>query len=351
VARSWDDESTPKADMPPITEHDFPPGATKERPKVVPLKKSNGSQPDELPIPVGESALALTERDIPEPVKLCDPWAVEGVNIIAGRPKLGKTTLERQKLAAAATATEFFDSKFPTAVKCAFLSLEEGELLCRLKFKMAGFNDEALTGIQLFFEWPRGDTGVNLLDRYLSANPDVRLVVIDSLTRFRVIPDARLQAFMADYEAVQQLHDMAKKHPGVVIDVVHHTRKAKSEDPIDDVSGTYGLTAAADSITVLRHHADGAVLFVAGRLWARNESQYTLRRGKNQTWEMLGVHLDLTPEQVETLEFVKESGSIGVSGKELGDKLGITQPSAWGRLENLMEKGFVTKRFGRCYAK
>jgi len=338
--------------MPPITEHDFPPGSTKERPKVIPLKKPNGEhKPEELPIPIGESALSLTERDIPEPVKLCDPWAVEGVNIIAGRPKLGKTTLERQKLAAAATGTEFFDSKFPVAVKCAFLSLEEGELLCRLKFKMAGFNDEALTGIQLFFEWPRGDLGVNLLDRYLAANPDVRLVVIDSLTRFRVIPDARVPAFMADYEAVQQLHDMAKKHPGVVIDIVHHTRKAKSDDPIDDVSGTYGLTAAADSITVLRHHADGAVLFVAGRLWARNESQYSLKRGEKQTWMMIGPHLDLSQEQKDTLELVTAAGSLGISGKELGDKIGITQQSAWGRLENMMEKGFVTKRFGRCYLK
>ena len=337
--------------MPPILETDFPPEATKERPKVIPLKKPNGEAPAELPIPTGESALSLTQRDIPEPVKLCDPWAVEGVNIIAGRPKLGKTTLERQKLAAASTGTEFLDSKFDQAVRCAFLSLEEGELLCRLKFKKSGFNDEALTGIQLFFDWPRGDLGVKLLDRYLSENPDVRMVCIDSLTRFRVIPDARVPAFMADYEAIQQLHDMAKLHPGVVVDIVHHTRKAKSDDPIDDVSGTYGLTAACDSITVLRHHADGAIMYTAGRMWTRDENQYSLRRGGNQTWLMIGPHLDLTQEQRDVMEYLKESGTIGMSGKELGDKLGITQQSAWARLENLMEKGFVTKRFGRCYLK
>lgn len=326
----------------------FPPGATKERPK----RKANGESPAaEIPVPVGESAFALTERDIPDPVMLCDPWAVEGVNILAGRPKLGKTTLERQKLAAAATGSTYLDSTFPIAVKCAFLSLEEGEVLCRKKFKMTSFGEAALAAIQLHFEWPRGDSGVDLLDRYLTVNPDIRMVCIDSLTRFRTIPDVRVPAFMADYEAVNQLHDMSKRHPGVCIDVIHHTRKAKGEDAIDDISGTYGLTAACDSATILRHTTDGAVMHIFGRMWSREDSQYTMRRAGKQTWEMLGVHLDITDEQKETLKFVKEAHISGISGRELGEKLGITQPSAWGRLETLMEKGFVTKRFGRCYAK
>lgn len=349
---SWDEEEKKQAlaAMPPATEHDFPLGATKDRPKVVPLKKPNGEPPPEIPIPTGESALNLTQRDIPEPVRLCDPWAVEGVNILAGRPKLGKTTLERQKMAAAATGSDFFDSKFPEAVKCAFLSLEEGELLCRLKFKQTGLNDEALAGIQLFFEWPRGESGVSLLDRYLSANPDVRMVCIDSLTRFRMIPDVRTPAFMADYDAVNLLHDLSKKHPGVVLDVIHHTRKAKGDDPIDDVSGTYGLTAACDSITVLWHEADGAVMHVFGRMWTRLESQYSLKRGERQTWEMIGVHLDLSDAQKDTLGRLKASPN-GLSGKELSDALAITVPSAWQRLDELLEKGFATKRHGRCYPK
>lgn len=335
--------------LPPYRDEDFPPGSTTTRPKL--KTKPNGDHPpNEIPIPLGESAFSLLEREIPDPVRLCDPWAIEGVNIIAGRPKLGKTTLERQKLVAAALGGQFLDSWFPHSVKCAFLSLEEGELLCRMKFKMAEFPDEALGAIQLFFEWPRGDSGVQLLDRYLTANPDVRLVCIDSLTRFRVIPDARVQAFMADYEAVNMLHDMSKRHPGVVVDVVHHTRKAKSDDPIDDISGTYGLTAACDSATVLRHASDGAVMHVFSRLWTRLENQYSLRRSTNQTWEMIGVHLDLTDEQRQTLQIVKDSPQ-GISGKELGEKLAITQPSAWGRLEGLMEKGFVTKRYGRVYSK
>ena len=307
-------------------------------------------EPEEIPVPVGESAYALLERNIPEPVKLCDPWAVEGVNIIAGRPKLGKTTLERQKLAAAAIGGEFLDSAFPNAVKCAFLSLEEGELLAREKLKVAGFQEAALTAMQLFFDWPRGQSGVDLLNRYLDANRDVRLVVIDSLTRFRVIPDVRIPAFVADYEAVNALHDLSKKHPGVCIDVVHHTRKAKSEDPIDDISGTYGLTAACDSYMIMRHHADGALLFAGGRLWTRNETEFKIKKSSNHRWEMLGPNLGLSDEQVQVLSLVKKEAH-GMSGAQLAKILDITNQSAWQRLDILLEKGFVTKQFGRAFAK
>ena len=158
------------------------------------------------------------------------------------------------------------------------------------------------------------------------------MVCIDPLPRFRVIPDVRVPAFMADYESVNALHDMSKKHPGVCLDVIHHTRKAKSDDPIDDVSGTYGLTAACDSVTVLRHSSDGAVMHVAGRMWMRDDNQYTMRRAGNQRWEMLGVHLDITDEQRETLTLVKAAGTAGMSGRELGEKLGITQPSPLSKL-------------------
>ena len=336
--------SPPQEELPPLS-------AYADEAKAQPKKKPNGEAPaEETPIPEGESAFALIERDIPSPVKLCDPWAVEGLNLIAGRPKLGKTTLERQKMAAAATGGAFLDSAFVDSCKCAFLSLEEGELLCREKFKKANFNEIALASIQLFFEWPRGKAGADLLDRYLDANPDVRLICIDSLTKFRVIPDVRTPAFMADYEAVNHLHDVCKRHPGICIDVIHHTRKAKSEDPIDDISGTYGLTAAADSYFVMRHHADGALMYVGGRLWDREDNEYKMKRGGNQTWEMVGPNTGLTDEQAQTLALVRAAPS-GMSGITLADKLSISRQSAWERLDSLVNKGFANKQFGKVYSK
>ena len=334
--------------LPPISDEDFPPEASRERPERKPKPhKGNGSAPPE--VPKGESAFSLTERDLPEPVRLCDPWATEGVNIIAGRPKLGKTTLLRQKLAAAASGGKFLDSEFKQSCLCAFLSLEEGETLARKKLLQAGFSESALTGIEMFFEWPRGMMGCEAIDRYLKGNPDVQYIVIDSLSRFRTIPDNKTPAFTADYEAVTELHEVAKEHPGVVIDVVHHTRKAKGDDPLDDISGTYGLSAAADCCYVLRHHSDGAALYVASRLWDREDNNFILQRDKGQ-WVMVGVNLGLTHENQETLNLIRAETS-GIGGTALGDKLKITPQSAWQRIDILIEKGFVVKRHGKAYVK
>ena len=65
---------------------------------------------------------------------------------------------------------------------------------------------------------------------------------------------------------------------------------------------------------------------------------------------MIGVLLDLTTAQKEAFELVKTSPA-GLSGKELADSTGITIQSAWQRLDELLEKGFVRKLHGRVYAK
>lgn len=331
-----------------FTDEDFPPGASTERPPKAKPKKANGEAPPDPP-PVGESAFSLTERDLPEPVRLCDPWATEGITIFAGRPKLGKTTLIRQKLAAAASGGTFLDSDFKHPCLCAFLSLEEGQALARRKLKQANFSETALTGIDMHFSWPRGMMGVEALDRYLTGNPDVQYVAIDSLSRFRTIPDAKTPAFMADYEAVNELHEVSKLHAGVCIDVIHHTRKAKGDDPLDDISGTYGLSAAADTCYVMRHHTDGATLYVASRLWEREDNNFIIKRDGGQ-WIMVGVNLGIPDEQLETLNLIRASPA-GITGSDLGDKLKITKQSAWQRIDTLVEKGFVVKRFGKAYVK
>lgn len=316
------------------------------------MAKGNGGDPPQespRPIPKGETAFALTERDLPDPIRLCDPWATEGVTIIAGRPKLGKTTLARQKLVAAAGGGPFFDSQFTHPCLCAFLCLEEGPHLARMKFRQANYPESALTGIDMHFEWGRGWEGTDMLDRYLNDNPDVQYVVIDSLSRFRAIADSRMSPFTADYEALTMLHTVAKKHPGVCIDVLHHTRKGKSEDPIDDISGTYGITAAVDTCVVLRHHSDGATMYVTGRLWQRDDDNFIIKRERGQ-WTMLGVNLGLTDAQIQTLEMIKVRND-GISAKEISDKLAITVPSAWERIDSLIEKGFIVKRHGRAYLK
>jgi hypothetical protein len=148
---------------------------------------------------------------------------------------------------------------------------------------------------------------------------------------------------------MSRLHELTNRRPGLCLDVIHHTRKAKSDDPIDDISGTYGLTAACDSYCVLRHHEDGAVMHVGGRLWDRDESDFRLRRAGRQSWELVGEFRNLTSEQEATVEHLRRCG--GCSGSELAKQLGITRQSAGERLRAVLEKGAATRRGDTFYAK
>jgi hypothetical protein len=101
---------------------------------------------------------------------------------------------------------------------------------------------------------------------WLEAHPDARLVVIDVFAKVRGNPPPGVAAYDADYAAMSRIKRVAD-HYGVAVILVHHVRKAGSDDFLTTVSGTNGLAGAADAVLVLeraRAQADG-VLHVTGR--------------------------------------------------------------------------------------
>lgn len=308
------------------------------------LKKLNGARP---PLPQGISGRTLLESDMAEPIFLIEPWAPEGLILLAGRPKLGKTTLLRQKSVAIATGGLFFGEPCKKS-KVLFLSLEENIRLMRRKLRLARYTGDDLQDIDLHFEWPRGIAGAEEVNRYLKEHPNVRYVVVDSLTKFRELPDRNTPPFMADYEAMQHLHAVVKDRDGCAIEVLHHTRKGKSEDPIDDISGTYGLTAGCDGYFVMRHCETGALLYAGGRMWDRDEGTFSLTRA-NQRWELGEVPDDLTDDQRYVMELLEKAGGMGPS--ELAKARQVGRAAAYKMLVRLVDLGKVSASRGVYYVK
>jgi hypothetical protein len=297
--------------------------------------------------PRGISGYELVRQDMPAPAFLCDPWAPEGLLVLAGRPKLGKTTLLRQKAAAIAEGASFFGE--PCAQSpVLFLSLEENDRQMHAKLKAAAFSDVALKGIDFHFRWPRGAAGVAKLHDYFDANPAVRYCVVDSLTRFRDLPTRDLPPFIADYESVCALQSLTKPRPGLLIELVHHARKTLSEDPIDDISGTYGLTAACDGYAVMRRHNEGATLHVGGRQWEREDCDFTLSKADGD-WQLDGVAIaGATRKQSAIVEDLRRAG--GLTASQLAKLRGVTSQSANEMLKRLEKQGFVYCCGGIYYA-
>jgi hypothetical protein len=107
---------------------------------------------------------------------------------------------------------------------------------------------------------------VDYIAGWLDEHPGARLVVIDVFTKVRGLAPHGSSAYEADYAAIGHVKRLADSY-GVPIVLVHHVRKAASEDFLAEVSGTNGLAGAADAVLVLkrgRAQADG-VLHVTGR--------------------------------------------------------------------------------------
>lgn len=127
------------------------------------------------------------------------------------------------------------------------LTLEDSpkRLQQRLESQLAGSSSPVR--LHLAREWPRGQAGIDQLEAWLKEHPEARLIVIDTLARFRDRPKGRERGYSDDYADIEPLQRLATRL-GVAIVVVHHQRKLAADDWIDTINGTLGLAGAADGL-------------------------------------------------------------------------------------------------------
>src|SRR5262245_34422887 len=90
-------------------------------------------------------AETLVQMNLAEPLYVARPWISEGVALVVGRPKIGKTTLLRQLVAAINNEGEFLTARCSKATVL-FLSLEENQRLMRQKLLSMRLPGGALAG-------------------------------------------------------------------------------------------------------------------------------------------------------------------------------------------------------------
>jgi hypothetical protein len=213
------------------------------------------------------TASALLNMELPE-VQWAVPGLVpEGVTLLAGKPKLGKSWLALGLCVAVASGGHAL-GKVPVERGAAlYLGLEDNVRRLNRRLTMVLDGRGAPRGLEFATEWPRLDAGgAEHLEWWLKDHPDARLVVVDTLKKVRPRASGNRSVYDGDYEALEPLMPIAAEY-GVSIVVVHHTRKAEADDPLDAVSGSYGLTGGVDGVMVLTQERGGAdaYLHVDGR--------------------------------------------------------------------------------------
>lgn len=212
------------------------------------------------------TAADLQQRRFP-PVRWIVPDILpEGLTLLCGKPKLGKSWLALDMACAVAGGGDVLGRTCDPA-PVLYLAMEDNQRRLQKRLHRLREQDHWPGDLHLATEAPRLDAGgLQGLGQWCAAHPEGRLVIVDTLATVKPAHVSRQSDYSADYQALRGLHGLAGEL-GIAIVVVHHVRKAEADDPFDTVSGSTGLTGAADATLILsRRPGDGGVvLYGRGR--------------------------------------------------------------------------------------
>lgn len=228
-------------------------------------------------------------------------WAIpdlvpEGLTILAGKPKTGKSWLALDFCVAVSQGSHALGN-----VKCEFgpvlyLALEDTERRLQGRLRAVLQGSGGLIDLHISTAWRRSDKGgLADLDQWLASHSNARLVVIDTLQKMRGARPRDAGIYEDDYQAIAHFKKIADERLTPII-LVHHQNKGGNEDPLLSVSGTAGITGSADTVLVLQREPNdpNAVLYVRGRdvteaemaIQFDNQTGKWLRLGKAQDWRI-----------------------------------------------------------------
>lgn len=281
----------------------------------------------EPPKPKIQRLQDLQKTILPETKWAIDPLLPEGVTILGGKPKLGKSWLAlSMQLAISAGGAAL--GKYPVERgEVLYISLEDNDK--RLQRRSNQLLRNALASPDFYYatEWPRlNEGGYELIEEYINEHPSLKLIVIDPWARIKPKTNThQSQQYDDDYEAITPLQKLAGEK-GISILVIDHMRKTEAEDPLDMIAGSVGKTGAVDGFLLLyrKRGESDARLFVTGR---DIEEEQELRLSFNQEasmWTVKGdaddITLASTPQQQEILDALAQAEN-GLTVKALAEKL------------------------------
>ena len=188
----------------------------------------------------------------------------QGLHILAGAPKVGKSWLALQICLWVASGESLWSFSV-TIGTVLYLCLEDS--FTRIQNRLFDITDEAPDNLHFAtMSEVIGEGLENQIEDFLNVHTDTVLIVIDTLQRIRkVSTDAN--PYASDYRDIGILKQLADKHR-IAILLIHHLRKMNDDDPMNMISGTTGISGATDSNFVLKkdkRSGNAATLYCMGR--------------------------------------------------------------------------------------
>lgn len=252
----------------------------------------------------------------------------QGTYLFVGSPKIGKSFFMAQLAYHVSTGTPLWDYPVKKGTVL-YLALEDDyRRLQERMYRMFGTDSTE----NLYFSVSSKPLGNGLADQlsgFIREHPDTTLVIIDTLQKIREV-DSDSYSYAKDYEIINQLKQFSDSW-GICLLLVHHTRKQKSSDNFDMISGTNGLLGCADGAFMLykeNRTSNKATLEISGRD-QQDQKIHLIRDEEKLCWNFEKAETELWKEPPEPLLecianlVTEENPTWQGTATELIEKLGL----------------------------
>ena len=252
----------------------------------------------------------------------------QGTYLFVGSPKIGKSFFMAQLAYHVSTGTPLWDYPVKKGTVL-YLALEDDyRRLQERMYRMFGTDSTE----NLYFSVSSKPLGNGLTDQlsgFIREHPDTTLVIIDTLQKIREV-DSDSYSYAKDYEIINQLKQFSDSW-GICLLLVHHTRKQKSSDNFDMISGTNGLLGCADGAFMLYKEtrtSNKATLEISGRD-QQDQRIHLIRDEEKLCWNFEKAETELWKEPPEPLRecianlVTEENPTWQGTATELIEKLGL----------------------------
>jgi len=311
------------------TEPDAPPIESKEEAKRAKLR-------EQLKV-LTNSAASLQHKIFPKLNFVVPGLIPEGLTLLAGKPKVGKSFLCLDVAIAVATGGYCLGRQCEQGdVMMLFLEDTERRMQWRLTPMLGVFKDNWPTRLQYATEFPRlAEGGLDMLYLWAKEVERPRLIGIDLWERFRPPLNGKTKSqYSQDYQDLAKVQKMfAAEFPGLGIMVTNHRRKLSAEDIFDTISGTLGLNGGADTLMVLAREEGAKSLEIRGR----DITDYAIiveQDEKTLRWRNVGARHEgaSTPERKKIVEAMR--GKEAMTLKQIAKAVG----GSYDAVKNLVTK-------------
>lgn len=229
-----------------------------------------------------DGATLMAKSFVPLPF-IVDTLLSQGLHILAGSPKVGKSWLALWFSVQVAKGESIWGQSAKRGTTL-YLCLEDSQL--RIQNRLLDITEDAPPTVHFSTEAALLGRGLEQqLESFLAEHPDTVLVIIDTLQMIR--GTSYENTYANDYRDLSTLKHIADSH-GIALLLIHHLRKEPAEDVFSRISGTTVISGAVDSSFTLvedRRGSRRAKLYCVGRDIEYREME--LERNGDNVWGLV----------------------------------------------------------------